>query len=263
MMDHIQDDSVPIRISDVASPEKIKEATMKKIQVESKKRPHKLYRVQALAAVAVLALSVTAGAALSRKAGGFTLTEGMSGAEIEALIADASVAAATMVEDSDGTVHYLDDSGNEVLVLSKEDAAAYERNRQAKREQAVKASTTLVNLSTMPLLPHEATELASEADGQFADFALSNGGMVLLHPDGEDGYALKAGDTVTVMMDANDKCRLEFGCFKDGTFLSAEMASAQRHEYSFHIQDDGLYCFSVEYYSAGMSAFQNCVIVVQ
>lgn len=263
MMDHIQDDCVPIRISEIASSEKIKEATMKKIQVEPRKWPLKVYRVQILAAVVVLALSITAGAAISRRAGGFTLTGGMSDAEIKALIEDASLAVGAEYEDKDGSVHYLDRDGNEVLVLSAEDAAAYERARQERWEKKIKESTSLVDLFTMPLLPNEATELAVGADGRFADFALSNGGLILLHPEGESAYTLKAGDIVTITLSANDKCALEFGCFKDGAFLDGEAVSAQQHGYSFHIQADGQYCFYVEYYSAGMSAFQNCVIVVQ
>ena len=264
-MDYIQDDSVPIRLKEIASSEKIKEATMKKIHAETKTRTRsrKASRVLLVAAAAAMALCVTVSAAVTVKSGGFVLLDGMSGAEIRDLIDDASVAYAGAYEDADGTVHYLDENGNETLVLAREEAAAYELAQIAEREQTVRESTTLVDLSTMQFLPNEATELSSGEDGRFADFALSNGGMVLLYPEGKDAYGLKAGDTVTITLDANDECYLEFGCFKDGAYLAAEAVRAGRHSYTFTIQENGLYCFYVEYYSAGMSAFRNCAIVIE
>ena len=264
MMDHIQDDCVPIQIKTIASCENIKEATMKKLHgiERTKKRPFKASRLLLIAALIVLALSVTVSAATTIRAGRFTLTGGMSDGEIKALIDDASKGT-WAVQETDGTMHYYDRDGNETLVLSRKDAQAYERARQAQRERTVKESTTLVDLSTMPLLPHEATELASGEDGSFADFAISNGALVLLHPEGQNAYELKAGDTVTITLDSNDECYLEFGCFKDGAFLTAETVHARRHSYTFTIETNGQYCFYVENYSAGMSNFQNCAIVTR
>ena len=264
MMDHIRDDCVPIQIKEIASCENIKEATMKKLheKPKTKKYSHKASRLVLIAVLVVLALSVTVSAATTIRVGRFTLIGSMSDGEIKALIDDASVGA-VVVEDSDGTRHYLDKDGNETMVLPKEEAEAYERAKQAQRERSVKESTTLVDLSTMPLLPNEATELSSGTGGRFADFAISNGALVLFHPEGKDAYELGAGDTVTITLDSNDECYLEFGCFRDGTFLEGETVHAQQHSYTFTIEADGQYCFYVEYYSAGMSAFQNCAIVVR
>lgn len=62
MMDHILDDTVDIQILDVASSEKIKEATMSKLytKTDSNKRVHKVSRVILIAAIVALALSVSA-----------------------------------------------------------------------------------------------------------------------------------------------------------------------------------------------------------
>ena len=264
MMDHIQDGCVPIQIREIASCENIKEATMEKLheKAKTKKRSLKASRLLLIGAMVVMALSVTVSASVKRHASDFTLTGGMSDAEIKEMIRDAS-RGTWAVQESNGTMHYYDSDGNEIMVLSKEDAQAYERARQAQREQAVKDRTTLVDLSTMPLLPNEATELASGQDGRFEDFAISNGALVLFHPEGKDAYELKAGDTVTVTMDSNDECYLEFGCFKDGVFSGGETVHARQHSYTFKIEADGQYCFYVEYYSVGMSAFQNCSIVTR
>ena len=264
MMDHIQDDCVPIQIKTIASCENINEATMKKLHDKPKttKRTLKASRLVLIAALIVLALSVTVSAAVKRHASDFTLTGGMSDAEIKEMIRDAS-RGTWAVQETDGTMHYYDSDGNETMVLSKEEAEAYERAKQAQREQTVKESTALVDLSTMPLLPKEVTELASGADGRIADFAISNGSLVLLHPEGKDAYELGAGDTVTITLDSNDECYLEFGSFKDGAFLGGETVHARQHSYTFTIEADGQYCFYVEYYSAGMSNFQNCAIVTR
>ena len=264
MMDHIQDGCVPIQIRGIASCENIKEATMKKLHDKPKptKRTLKASRLVLIAALIVMALSVTVSAAVKRHASDFTLTGGMSDAEIEEMIRDASRGTWT-VQETDGTMHYYDSDGNEIMALPREEADAYERDKQARLEQAVKESITLVDLSTMPLLPKEATELSSGEDGRFADFAISNGALVLLHPEGQNVYELKAGDTVTITLDSNDECYLEFGCFKDGAFLTAETVHARRHSYTFTIETNGQYCFYVENYSAGMSNFQNCAIVTR
>ena len=264
MMDHIRDDCVPIQIREIASCENIKEATMKKLHEKPKttKRPRIASRVLLIAALVVLALSVTVSAATTLRSGRFTIIDNMSDGEVKALIDDAS-RGTWAVQEIDGTMHYYDSDGNETMVLSREDAQVYERARQAQREQSVKESTTLVDLSTMPLLPNEVTELASEEDGRFPDFAISNGSLVLLHPEGKDAYELKAGDTVTISLDSGDECYLEFGSFKDGAFSGGETVHARQHSYTFTMEEDGQYCFYVEYYSVGMSAFRNCVIAVR
>ena len=266
MMDHIQDGCVPIQIKEIASCENIREATMEKLyeKAKTKKRPLKASRLLLIAALIVMALSVTVSAATTIRTGRFTLIGSMNDGEIKAMIHDASTAGTWAVEDTDGMRYYFDSDGNETMALPREEADAYERDKQARLEQAVKESITLVDLSTMPLIPHEATELSSDADGRVADFAISNGALVLLHPEGQNAYELGAGDTVTLTLDdANEECYLEFGCFKDGAYLTAETVRAQEFGYTFNIQADGQYCFYVENYSVSMHAFQNCAIVTK
>lgn len=265
MMDHVENVSVEIREKDLASAERIKEAAMKKIR-NPPAQAHavrKIAKAGIAAAVVAAALSMTVAAAAVIKWGGFAFTDGMSEAEKNAFIRDASVRYSQEYEDENGDVHYLDENGEEVLVLSAEEAAKYELERRAAKEQAVQESTALVDASTLPFVPHVITELAVDADGRFAECALGNGSMILLHPTDEDGFDLKAGDVVTVELTSNDPCILEFGQFRDGVFVHAETASAQQHNHTFVIEEDGLYCFFVEYLSAGVSTFADCTITVE
>ena len=64
MMDHIQDDSVQIRINTIASTERIKEVTMAKLHTNSKtyRRSHRAFRVTLIAAVIVMSLCISASA---------------------------------------------------------------------------------------------------------------------------------------------------------------------------------------------------------
>lgn len=86
--------------------------------------------------------------------------------------------------------------------------------------------------------------------------------MILLYPEDKAGYELKSGDVVTVELTANDICILEFGQFRDGAFVNTETATAQEHSHTFVIEEDGLYCFFVEYLSAGVSVFADCSVMV-
>ena len=265
MMDHVENTPVEIREKDIASAELIKEATMKKIHERSSQTHvvRKISKAGMIAAVMVAILSISVAAAAVIKWGGFAFTDGMTNAEKNALIEEVSQLGCTEYEDKNGYVHYLDENGEEVLVLSAKEAAKYEREIQEAKEQAVCESTTLVDASTMPLIPHVITELAVDANGRFAECALGNGSMILLHPAEKNGFDLEAGDVVTAELVANDKCILEFGQFKDGIFVDAETASAQQHSYTFVIEESGSYCFYVEYYSAAASAFTDCSITVE
>ena len=237
---------------------------MKKIHKTSSQTHvvRKISKAGIVAAVMVAALSITVVAAAVIKWGGFAFTSGMTNAEKNALIEEVSRLVCTEYEDKNGYVHYLDENGEEVLVLSAKEAATYEREMQEAKEQVVCESTTLVDASTMPLIPRTITELAVDKNGQFAECALGNGSMILLHPAEKNGFDLEAGDVVTVELVANDKCILEFGQFKDGVFIDAETASAQQHSYTFVIEEAGSYCFYVEYYSASASVFTDCTVTI-
>lgn len=251
-------------LSGLHASENTLEEVMKKAGERNRQSKFCYVRKSVLVAAVILILCCMAACACAVfKWGGFSFTNGMSNAKIEALIKDATTIYSRVYQDENGYVHYIDENGNEVLVLSEADAVKYEFERQAAREQAVVESTTLIDAATLPFIPHVITELAVDNDGQFAECALGNASMILLHPADKNGFDLEAGDVVTIKMDSNDECILEFRQFKDGSPVDTGTASAQQHSYSFTIKESGLYCFSVEYRSAGVSAFTNCTVTVE
>lgn len=215
-----------------------------------------------IAAVLAVVFCATAAAAALRWSG-FAFTGGMSEEEKAAILFEAEQGTVDAKEAPDGTVTYFDAEGNAILALSPEEAAAYERERAAQADEAVCASTGLVDLSTMPLLPNGVTEVAVGGDGSVADFALGNGHAVLLHPEGNEGFTLKAGDEVTVTLTAGDECILEFGRFRDGVYDGAETEKAREHSFTFPVEEDGVYCFYVEYFSAAASNFTDCSLTIR
>ena len=132
MMDHVENVPVEIREKDISSAELIKEATMKKIHKTSSQTHvvRKISKAGIVAAVMVATLSITVAAAAVIKWGGFAFTDGMTNAEKNALIEEVSRLVCTEYEDKNGYVHYLDENGEEVLVLSAKEAAKYEREIQ-------------------------------------------------------------------------------------------------------------------------------------
>lgn len=269
MMDHLDGISVDIRETDIASSERIKEATMKKIHdiksmdSHGRRRRRKVFRAGLIAAVLVVCTLLSATAVAVSQWHGFASTAGMSKTEKDALLAEAATAGAMQMVGPDGTVHYLDQNGNELFTLTAEEAAEYEIDRRRAHDQAVRESTDLVDVDTFSLLPNGITELSTNSDGQFADFALGNGYMVLLHPENADGYSLTAGDQVTITLDSNDECFLQIGAVKDGIALEGETVKAQNHEYFLEISEDGVYCFYIKYFSASASSFTNCTLHIQ
>ena len=238
---------------------------MKKIHDAKSTDSHgtrKIFRVSPIAAVLAVCMLFSATAVAVFQWHGFASTAGMSKTEKDALLAEAATAGAMQMVGPDGTVHYLDRDGNELFSLTAEEAAKYEINRRNAHDQAVRESTDLVDVDTFSLIPNGITELSTNSDGQFADFALGNGYMVLLHPENASGYSFTTGDNVIITLDSNDTCILEFGVVKDGVALEGEPATAQNHEYSFEISEDGVYCFYIEYFSAGASSFTNCALEV-
>lgn len=254
LMDHAEPLPVELKQKDTVSADRIKAAALQKVRGASTRAPFagRLSRAGLIAAVLAAALCVTAAAA-AVKWSGFAFTGGMSDAEKAALLQSASTMVASELVEPDGTVHYLDENGRETLVLSAEDAAAYE---QAK-------NTARIDAATLPLLPRSITELPVSADGAFAECALGNGCMILLHPEGQDGFSLSPGDSVTIALTANDSCILEFSLFRDDAFVTADTAAAGQHSFTFPIDEPGLYCFGVEYCSAGASTFTDCTLTIQ
>ena len=142
------------------------------------------------------------------------------------------------------------------------EAIAYRKKLIEDRERALCESTALLDISTMPYIPSSVTELPVAPDGSFAEFGFDNAHMVLLYPEGMSGFRLKAGDTVTLSMDANEACGLGFGMFKDGVYVDASRVFAQEQRYTFEIKEDGVYCFFAENLSAGMCTFTDCTAAV-
>lgn len=244
---------------------RIKTKTLNKIHELPSTARHvwKIPKAGIVIAVLALCISITAVAATATNWNGFAYTGDLSGREQKALMRDATTAyPSAVVNECDGSVHYLDKNGKEIMVLSAEEAMEYENARATAKEQAILESTSLVDVSTLPLLPAGITEMETSADGKFTDFMMGNAHMVLLHPCRGDSYQLVAGDVVTITLDANDKCYLEFGVFQDGNFKGAETLLARQHCYTFIASEDGLYNFSVKYCSAGASSFINCIVAI-
>ena len=213
-------------------------------------------------AVLVLSMMFTGSVFAYLNWDGFANTSEMSKSEKEALLKN-NVAFAGESVDSEGNVHYLDTNGKEVMVLTEKEAAEYERERVAIREQEVQESTQLVDVRTLTLVPNGITEVKVDKDGQFDDFALGNGYMVVLSPEDAEHYLLKKGNSVTISLNANDECILECGLIKDGKVIEEKTEKNQYHEYSFEITKEGNYNFYVMYYSADKSIFAECMLDVK
>lgn len=254
--------AIHIECKEFISPQAVEEATLRKIHANKSTPAPRLSRLWLIAAILAGALCITTCATAVLHWSGFALTEGLTMAEQEALLTQAASTSTSSV-DVNGTVRYFDSEGNEILVLSPEEAAAYEQEQQEAWEQSILESTSLVDLSTMEFLPSGVTELATDLGGHLDDFLMGNGHMALLHPAGADGYALHAGDTVTIALDSDDICYLCFGLFQNGQFLADETVQAKSHCHTYEILEDGLYCFSVEYYSADASRFTGGTIVIE
>lgn len=243
-----------IRVQIAAQPEK------QEVFMTQKKR--QLPRLAVAILLLAAALTLTAAGTVIHKWSGFVWIGGMSEAEKKRMLEETSYLTAVEVIDADGTVHYIDENGNETMTMSESEAIAYRKKLIEDRERAVCESTTLVDISTMPYIPSLVTELPVAPDGSFAEFGFDNAHMVLLYPEGTSGFLLKAGDTVTLSLNANEPCGLGFGMFKDGAYVDETRVFAQEQRYTFRIEEDGVYCFFAENLSAGMCTFTDCTAVV-
>lgn len=259
MMDHIQDASVDIREKEIASSGRIKEATMKRIKMESTATEHRLHkfpRVGVLVAVLLLSMLFAGTVFAYFKWNGFVFTSELSKAEKEALLADTYAYAFESIE-PDGTVHYLDANGDEVMVLSAEEAAKYEQSREDAHLQKLRQSTSRLDVDKLEVIPSGIIEVFTDEQGKLDEFALGNGYIMILSPEDMQGYELKENDTVTISLSSNDECIVEFAMVREGEVLEAEHYKKKDFEQSFQIPADGTYNFYIEYYSADKSLFTD------
>ena len=215
----------------------------------------------AIAACLILALGVTAFAV--NKWTGYADTEGLSQAEIESLLRQYAPRITRQLIEPDGTVHYLDDQNNEVMVLSAKDAAKYDAEIRQVQEQTVRESTDLIDVDSLGSVPIGITVVPVSDNGTFHDFALGNGYMVLLCTEEGKPFFLREGATVTIRLEANDACGMSFGVTLDGEEIDRAYAKAQDHLFSYTAQSDGEYCFTLLYAGSDASSFQNCKLMIR
>ena len=215
----------------------------------------------ALAACLILVLGITAFAV--NKWTGYADTEGLSHAEIESLLRQYAPRITRQLIEPDGTVHYLDDQNNEVMVLNAKEAAKYDAEIRQAQEQAVRESTDLIDVDSLGFVPKGITVVPVSDDGTFHGFALGNGYMVLLCTEEGKPFPLRAGATVTIHLEANDTCGMAFGVTLDGEEIDRAYAKAQEHLFSYTVPSDGEYCFALMYAGSDASSFQNCVLTIR
>lgn len=249
-----------IHASERTQMEVLKMASLNEHRTE--RRPGKRIVIIAAAAALALVLGIAAYAAIDWS--GFALTGAMSKASVEQMLSQASVGYAAEAVEPDGTVHYYDKQGNETLVLTAEEAARYEQELEAAREDAVRGSTALVDVDTLPVVPGSVTELEVDFGGDIPAFALGNGHMVLFCDEGKTGYSLAAGDRVTLTLASGDDCRVEYFVIRDGVMLNDEIDAGRgrSHTFTFEATEPGDYCFALMYASADASELASGTLIL-
>ena len=221
--------------------------------------------------IAILAAAVALMAVLGMAAyavitmDGFALTGDMPKASIDNMLEEYSPVTHMALVEPDGTVHYLDKQGNEIMVLTAEEAAKYEQEQREAQDNAVRSSTALIDVDTLPGVPNSITELVIGADGAVPDFALGNGHMAVLCGADGKGWDLKAGDSLALTLTSNDDCFLVFFVIRDGVMLSEEYdpTRMRSHAFSFEAAEPGSYCLGLMYGSASASNFTKGKLLIQ
>ncbi len=222
-------------------------------------------RIVVLAAVVVLLVVLGMAGYAAAALNGFSLTGGMSKRAVSQMLEEYSSGTHMALVEPDGTVHYLDKQGNEIMVLTAEEAAKYDREQREAQENAVRSSTALVDVDTLPGIPNSVTELVIDADGSIPDFALGNGHMAILCGADKKGWDLKAGDGLDLTLTSNDDCFLVFYVIRDGVMLSKEYdpTRVRSHAFSFAATEPGSYCLGLMYGSVSASNFTNGKLLIQ
>ena len=132
MMDDLPCIPVEIGEKEFVTASRIRAQTMQRLHAEAAqgKPVRRISGVGLAAAVIAAALCVSATAAVvAHKWPGFVFTGSMSEAEKDRMLEETSVIHAMEQIDADGTVHYFGEDGREELVLSAEEAAAYQQQQ--------------------------------------------------------------------------------------------------------------------------------------
>lgn len=256
------DDSRESLNTNTSSAERITVLTMEKIN-QANKPKRSISRIVGIAAVIAIILTVSLGVYADRIWSGFMNTKGMSEQEILEIIRTIERSGCFESTDSNGNTHYYDSYGNEIMVLSPSEVKQFEQLKEKERvEQCQAGAGDMLDVGTLELLPFSITPVATNKNGEFEDFLLSVGNMVLLHPKGDDGYQLKKGDTVIISLDASNACWLSFGVVRDGKMVDKSATKTQFHEFEYTIIEDGQYNFTLMYTSSDADNFINCSITI-
>lgn len=212
-------------------------------------------RIIVLAAVVVLLAVLGMAAYAAATLNGFSLTGGMSKRAVNQMLDDYSAATEMALVEPDGTTHYLDKQGNEIMVLTAEEAEKYEQEQREAWEDAVRRSTALVDVDSFSVIPRSITELEFDAEGTIPDFALGNGHMVILCGAEKTGCLLEAGDRIMLTMTSNDECHLSYFVIRDGVVFSngTDEGRVRSHVFSFEAAETGRYFIALIYSSVTAS----------
>ena len=262
----IETDRYKKTFDDIRASERVQMEVLK-MTVENKpfRRRPAGKRIVVLAGVVMLLVVLGMAAYAAAALNGFSLTGGMSKRAVNQMLEEYSPVTSRALVEPDGTVHYLDEQGNEIMVLTAEEAAKYEQEQREAQENAVRSSTALIDVDTLPGVPNSVTELQIGADGSIPDFALGNGHMAILCGADKKGWLLEAGDSVALTLTSNDDCFLVFYVIRDGVMLSQEYdpARVQAHAFSFVAAEPGYYCLGLMYGSASASNFTDGKVLIE
>lgn len=257
------DSSKESRDTDMPSIERVKALTMDKINC-SAKPIKRIPRVASMAAILAVILAVSVTAYAVNNWNGFMNTGNLSRQEIREIMDMIENSGCSESTAEDGSVHYFDSQGNEMMVLSQKEARQIERERQENKiTHNQETAGHLLDIDTLEVMPHSITPITSDKAGNIEDFLMGNGSMVILHPKGENGYWLNKGETVTITLEATGDCVVEFGVVRNGKMRETSSTKTKLHEFSYIAIKDGLYCFTAMYYSASADNFSNCSITIK
>lgn len=247
--------------ADMPPEERVKVLTMKKIKSEEKK-VRQMPRFAAVAATLAVVILLSAVTYAAGYRSGLIRTDGLSLMEIEALIVEHSIADGSHeFVDENGNTHVVDASGNEVMVLTPAEYRLYEWSRmeqlRKRNREDAKDLLDLDSVDAISVMPNLITPNPVDEFGVFGDFLLTNGDMVILHKEGEKGYQLKAGEVVSIKVNTSRECYVTFGVVRDGRMTEKNSMRSQSFCFEYTVPADGLYCFTMMYFSSDAMNFTD------